>query len=88
MKNTAAQSHAMPASAAVFGASGGIGAAMVTQLEEQGCRAIYAGSRQGVAVGSAIPFAFDLSDEASIASAAEMMPVGVCRAISAGWVNL
>jgi len=65
MNITLGQSNAVPASAAIFGASGGIGAAIVAQLELRGCATIYAGSRGGGAIGSAIPFAFDLTDEAA-----------------------
>lgn len=73
MNITLGQSNAVPVSAAVFGASGGIGAALVAQLDDLGCTTIYAGSRQGGAVGTAIPFAFDLTNEASIESAADLM---------------
>lgn len=64
-----------PKCAAVFGASGGIGAAMCAALAERGVERIYAGSRSGngPAAAPVIPFAFDLADEASIASAASMM---------------
>ncbi len=64
-----------PNCAAIFGASGGIGAAMCATLAERGVGTIFAGSRAGQApVGLNIqPFAFDLTDEASIAAAAEMM---------------
>jgi NAD(P)-dependent dehydrogenase (short-subunit alcohol dehydrogenase family) len=62
-------------SAAVFGASGGIGRAMCDALAALGVEVIYAGSRSGNAPqGPAIrPFTFDLLDEASIAAAAETM---------------
>jgi NAD(P)-dependent dehydrogenase (short-subunit alcohol dehydrogenase family) len=64
----------LPKCAAVFGASGGIGRALVQQLASGGCECIYAGSRSGSADSpDVIPFAFDLTDEASIASAAAMM---------------
>lgn len=64
-----------PRSAAVFGASGGIGAALVRDLLARGVPRVYAGSRSGeVPGGEAVhPFHFDLSDEASIASAAQAM---------------
>ena len=64
-----------PRSAAVFGASGGIGRALCEALAARGCERVYAGSRSGEApAGDAvIPFAFDLKDEASIASAAQGM---------------
>ena len=61
------------ASAAIFGASGGIGAALVAALATRapGCR-IYAGSRRGLASHNAriVPFAFDLTDPRSIGAAA------------------
>ncbi|NQX95677.1 MAG: SDR family NAD(P)-dependent oxidoreductase [Erythrobacter sp.] len=64
-----------PRSAAVFGASGGIGRALCEALAARGCERVYAGSRSGEApAGDAvIPFAFDLKDEASIASGAQAM---------------
>ncbi|QGN53835.1 SDR family NAD(P)-dependent oxidoreductase [Novosphingobium sp. Gsoil 351] len=61
------------ARAAVFGASGGIGAALVAALRERhpGCR-VYAGSRrsQQQVDPQVTPFAFDLRDPASIGAAA------------------
>ncbi len=64
-----------PICAAIFGASGGIGAAMCEALAARGVERIYAGSRSGNGpAGAAVtPFAFDLADEPSIAAAAEMM---------------
>ncbi|MBO6608224.1 SDR family NAD(P)-dependent oxidoreductase [Altererythrobacter sp.] len=64
-----------PATAAVFGASGGIGAALVRRLAESGTRKIFAVSRSGKVpnVNGAIPFKFDLTDEESIASVASIM---------------
>lgn len=64
-----------PKCAAIFGASGGIGSAICHALTERGVATIYAGSRDGAQAGlSAIrPFVFDLTDERSIAAAAEMM---------------
>ena len=64
-----------PRTAAIFGASGGIGAALVQRLAARGMETIYAGSRksEGPDVAGAVPFAFDLMDEASIADAAAMM---------------
>ncbi len=61
--------------AAIFGASGGIGAALCAQLKKRGAQRIYAGSRSGdTPSGEGItPFRFDLTDEASIADAATMM---------------
>ncbi|MBM3595065.1 MAG: SDR family NAD(P)-dependent oxidoreductase [Alphaproteobacteria bacterium] len=59
--------------AVVFGATGGVGAALVTMLQQSGsfC-AIHAGARNPVAAQAStiIPFTFDLADEASIAQAA------------------
>ncbi len=64
-----------PRSAAVFGASGGIGEALCLGLAARGCARIYAGSRQGggLSIAGAVPFAFDLGDETSIAAAAALM---------------
>ena len=64
-----------PRSAAIFGASGGIGRAMCEALAVNGCERIYAGSRSGDGPSSApyASFAFDLTDEASIAAAADAM---------------
>jgi NAD(P)-dependent dehydrogenase (short-subunit alcohol dehydrogenase family) len=60
--------------AAVFGASGGIGAALALALAERGV-AVLAGSRSGAVPGHSriTGFAFDLADEPSIAAAAAMM---------------
>ena len=65
----------MPRVAAVFGASGGIGAALCEGLAARGCEVIHAGSRSGTGRSGGVvrPFAFDLADEASIAAAAEAM---------------
>lgn len=64
-----------PRTAAVFGASGGIGRALCEALAIRGTEVVYAGSRRGEeAASTAIrPFAFDLMDEASIAAATEVM---------------
>lgn len=64
-----------PRSAAVFGASGGIGRAMCEGLAARGCTRIHAGSRAGAGpdVAGVMPFAFDLADEPSIAAAAVAM---------------
>jgi NAD(P)-dependent dehydrogenase (short-subunit alcohol dehydrogenase family) len=58
--------------ACVFGASGGIGAAIVAQLADRASvTAVHAGSRHPAqASGKIKPFAFDLTDEDSIAQAA------------------
>jgi len=58
--------------ACVFGASGGIGAALVAELAARGDVAVvHAGSRKpGAASGKVLPFAFDLLDEASVQRAA------------------
>ena len=66
---------AVPRVAALFGASGGIGAALVEELAARGCGLIHAGSRSGSApeVPQVRPFRFDLTDEASIAAAAGEM---------------
>ncbi len=66
-KNTAIRS------AAIFGASGGIGAALVAELAERGAGQIWAGSRSAAPVTGATSFAFDMMKEASIADAAAMM---------------
>lgn len=64
-----------PRTAAIFGVSGGIGRALCGELQRQGCERVYAGSRAGLEpVGEGIvPFAFDLTDEASIAQAGTLM---------------
>jgi NAD(P)-dependent dehydrogenase (short-subunit alcohol dehydrogenase family) len=64
-----------PRTAAVFGASGGIGRSLCKGLAARGAEVVYAGTRQGEGPeGAAIrPFAFDLMDETSIAAAAELM---------------
>lgn len=63
------------ASAAVFGASGGIGAALVRALSASGVQQIHAGSRSGdVPEGAGVlPFRFDYDDVASLAGAAERL---------------
>ena len=65
--------------AVVFGASGGIGAALVAQLAQSGRYGeIHAGGRKLIepARSAARPFAFDLTDEESIARVAESIGVG------------
>ena len=66
---------AFPRSAAVFGASGGIGRALCDGLVARCCKLVHAGSRRAQIAKSAaiLPFTFDLTDEASIAAAADMM---------------
>lgn len=61
--------------AVIFGASGGIGGALVAQLTQHDYYAqVWAGSRGGAAAPQgARPFAFDLLDEASIATAAALI---------------
>jgi NAD(P)-dependent dehydrogenase (short-subunit alcohol dehydrogenase family) len=61
--------------AVVFGASGGIGGAIVAALLERGCARVHAGWRQPPlsADPRIIPFAFDLTDEPSIAAAAHQI---------------
>lgn len=61
-------------SAAVFGASGGIGGALVKELARRGV-IVRAGSRSGNApdLPGVTGFSFDLDDEAGIAAAAEAM---------------
>lgn len=62
--------------AIVFGASGGLGGALVAALAARGWQ-VAAGSRSGEAVpGSASSFAFDLTDEPSIAAAARECATG------------
>jgi NAD(P)-dependent dehydrogenase (short-subunit alcohol dehydrogenase family) len=61
--------------AAVFGASGGIGAAIADALgQDPRCAHVFAGARSLMANGSKrSSFAFDLTDEGTIAQAAERM---------------
>jgi NAD(P)-dependent dehydrogenase (short-subunit alcohol dehydrogenase family) len=60
--------------AAIFGASGGIGAALALALAERGY-GVMAGSRSGAVPrhGLIVPFTFDLEDAASISAAAGAM---------------
>ncbi|MCW1403375.1 SDR family NAD(P)-dependent oxidoreductase [Novosphingobium sp. MW5] len=64
--------------ACIFGASGGIGAALVAQLAaREDVAEVFALSRRPTAGGGkVVPLAFDLTDEASIASAAARMGEG------------
>lgn len=59
---------------AVFGATGGIGAAICTEAARRGSR-VWAGSRSGSGPddGAITPFAFDLEDEGTIAAAAKLL---------------
>lgn len=64
-----------PRVAAVFGASGAIGTALCEALAARGTQVIHAGSRTGTGphIPACRPFAFDLTDEGSIAAAAKQM---------------
>ena len=64
-----------PRTAAVFGSTGGIGRALCEALIATGCKKLYAGSRLGEEpAGEGIrPFAFDLTDEDSLAASAQIM---------------
>lgn len=64
--------------AAVFGAAGGIGAALVSLLQQDSnCAVVHAGARVAPSDGAKLaPFAFDLEDEASIAAAAREIATG------------
>lgn len=75
MNDVGQAARAWPRSACVFGASGGIGQAVCAALVAGGAQVVHAGSRRGEGPqGASIrPFAFDLTDEASIAAAAEAM---------------
>ena len=71
--------------AVIFGASGGIGAALAEAVVASGrYQRVWAGSRTGSAAPTgAAPFAFDLPDEASIARAASAIGPEVTLAIVA-----
>lgn len=64
-----------PDTAAVIGASGGIGSALCEELAARGASLVYAGSRtaSGPQGASIRRFTIDLTDEAAIITAAEMM---------------
>lgn len=64
-----------PITACVFGATGGIGAALVAELAgRDDIATVHAGSRSGAPEGRKIrPFRFDIEDETSIAAAAATM---------------
>ena len=61
--------------AAVFGATGGIGGALVAQLAARAdvARVVALARQPGPAAGKIMPLAFDLGDEAGIAAAAQTM---------------
>jgi NAD(P)-dependent dehydrogenase (short-subunit alcohol dehydrogenase family) len=71
--------------AVIFGASGGIGAALVEAVVASGrYERVWAGSRSGqTAPAGATPFTFDLTDEASIAAAARQIGADVTLAFVA-----
>ncbi|MFM6950378.1 MAG: SDR family NAD(P)-dependent oxidoreductase [Novosphingobium sp.] len=71
--------------AVIFGASGGIGAALASAVAASGrYTQVWAGSRGGTAApDGTTPFAFDLTDEASIAAAASRIGADVALAIVA-----
>ena len=71
--------------AVIFGASGGIGAALAAAVAASGRYAqVWAGSRGGTAApAGTTPFIFDLTDEASIAAAASRIGADVTLAIVA-----
>lgn len=64
-----------PRTAAVFGASGGIGRALAEALAAGGTGLVYTGTRRGEGPKGAPfrPFDFDLTDETSLADAADLM---------------
>ena len=74
MDEDSEENERWPSSAAVFGASGGIGAALALALAERGAR-VTAGSRSGSAPRHkrVRGFSFDLDDEDSIAAAAQTL---------------
>jgi len=60
--------------AVIIGASGGIGAALAAAVIASGrYQRVWAGSRSGAALAGATAFTFDLTDEASIAAAAQQI---------------
>lgn len=71
--------------AVIFGASGGIGAALAAAVAASGrYQRVWAGSRAGTDTpAGTTPFAFDLTDEASIAAAASLVGPEVTLAIVA-----
>lgn len=71
--------------AVIFGASGGIGAALAAAVVASGRHErVWAGSRAGKAAPvGATPFVFDLTDEASIAAAAQRIGADVSLAFVA-----
>ena len=69
-------SNETPGAAVVFGAGGAIGAALVRRLLTEGrYGAVHAGARDPAKVpAGAVPFRFDLGDEAAIAAAVCALP--------------
>lgn len=63
-----------PFSAIVYGASGGIGAAIAANLASDAGMRVFAGSRSGdTMIDGVTSFAFDLTDEASIVASAALL---------------
>ncbi|MXO90386.1 SDR family NAD(P)-dependent oxidoreductase [Pontixanthobacter aquaemixtae] len=75
MSDVGQNNSSWPRCAVIFGASGGIGAALCDELARRGVRRIFAGSRSGDApsTDAIVPFRFDLGDEKSIADAAALV---------------
>ncbi|GAA4643674.1 SDR family NAD(P)-dependent oxidoreductase [Pontixanthobacter gangjinensis] len=75
MSDVGQHEHDWPRCAVVFGASGGIGAAFTEAFQEWDVDHIFAGSRCGDSSThpSVRNFAFDLTDEVSIAAAADLV---------------
>lgn len=78
--------------AAVFGASGGIGAALARELVNRGHAPVHVGARSPLAAPDPrfAPFTFDLTDEASIAAAATAMRADrpECTVVATGALTL
>ncbi|NVD43911.1 SDR family NAD(P)-dependent oxidoreductase [Qipengyuania atrilutea] len=74
MMQVGQESADWPRRAAIFGASGGIGRALAKELAGRGV-SVLAASRAGadLSIAGAEPFAFDLTDEGSIARVAQVM---------------
>ncbi|MXP25325.1 SDR family NAD(P)-dependent oxidoreductase [Altererythrobacter indicus] len=64
-----------PSTAAIFGASGGVGNALCRQLQSRGVARIYAGSRRnpGTLGDGIVPFQFDLTQENTLVQATQSM---------------